>query len=306
MFDIKWIRDDPEAFDAGLARRGLDPQSPALLALDQTRREAQTRAQELQTRRNELSKIIGRARAAGENTEAEIQEVASSKKEQAAAEDAAKARGVDLESALAELPNLPLEDVPDGADEEDNIEVRRWGEPKSFSFAPKEHFEIGEGLGMMDFETAAKMSGSRFCILSGALARLERSLGAFMLDLHTGEHGYTEVNPPALVRDDAAFGTGQLPKFEEDLFKTENGYWLIPTAEVPLTNMIAGEILEGRPTVSRFSAMTSCFRSEAGAAGRDTRGMIRQHQFSKVELVSVAHPDGSDSELGAGTNDKLR
>ena len=302
MFDIKWIRDDPEAFDAGLARRGLDPQSPALLALDQTRREAQTRAQELQTRRNELSKIIGRAKAAGENAEAEIQEVASSKKEQAAAEDAAKARGVDLESALAELPNLPLDDVPDGADEHDNIEVRRWGEPKSFSFAPKEHFEIGEGLGMMDFETAAKMSGSRFCILSGALARLERSLGAFMLDLHTGEHGYTEVNPPALVRDDAAFGTGQLPKFEEDLFKTENGYWLIPTAEVPLTNMVAGEILEEEDLPFRFSAMTSCFRSEAGAAGRDTRGMIRQHQFSKVEMVSIVHPDGSDAELERMTN----
>ena len=302
MFDIKWIRDDPEAFDAGLARRGLDPQSPALLALDQNRREAQTRAQELQTRRNELSKIIGRAKAAGENAEAEIQEVASSKKEQAAAEDAAKARGVDLESALAELPNLPLDDVPDGADEDNNIEVRRWGEPKSFSFAPKEHFEIGEGLGMMDFETAAKMSGSRFCILSGALARLERSLGAFMLDLHTGEHGYTEINPPALVRDDAAFGTGQLPKFEEDLFKTENGYWLIPTAEVPLTNMVASEILEEEDLPFRFSAMTSCFRSEAGAAGRDTRGMIRQHQFSKVEMVSMVHPDGSDSELERMTN----
>ena len=302
MFDIKWIRDNPEAFDAGLARRGLDPQSPALLALDQTRREAQTRAQELQTRRNELSKIIGRAKADGENAEAEIQEVASSKKEQAAAEDAAKARGADLESALAELPNLPLDDVPDGADEDDNIEVRRWGEIKSFSFPPKEHFEIGEGLGMMDFETAAKMSGSRFCILSGALARLERSLGAFMLDLHTGEHGYTEVNPPALVRDDAAFGTGQLPKFEEDLFKTENGYWLIPTAEVPLTNMVASEILEEEDLPFRFSAMTSCFRSEAGAAGRDTRGMIRQHQFSKVELVSVAHPDGSDAELERMTN----
>ena len=302
MFDIKWIRDAPEAFDAGLARRGLDPQSPALLALDQNRREAQTRAQELQTRRNELSKIIGRAKAAGENAEAEIQEVASSKKEHAAAEDAVKARGVDLESALAELPNLPLDDVPDGANEDDNIEVRRWGEPKSFSFAPKEHFEIGEGLGMMDFETAAKMSGSRFCILSGALARLERSLGAFMLDLHTGEHGYTEVNPPALVRDDAAFGTGQLPKFEEDLFKTENGYWLIPTAEVPLTNMVAGEILEEEDLPFRFSAMTSCFRSEAGAAGRDTRGMIRQHQFSKVEMVSMVHPDGSDSELERMTN----
>ena len=209
---------------------------------------------------------------------------------------------MDLESALAELPNLPLDDVPDGADEDDNIEVRRWGEPKSFSFAPKEHFEIGEGLGMMDFETAAKMSGSRFCILSGALARLERSLGAFMLDLHTGEHGYTEVNPPALVRDDAAFGTGQLPKFEEDLFKTENGYWLIPTAEVPLTNMVAGEILEEEDLPFRFSAMTSCFRSEAGAAGRDTRGMIRQHQFSKVEMVSIVHPDGSDAELERMTN----
>ncbi len=302
MFDIKWIRDDPEAFDAGLARRGLDPRSPALLALDQTRREAQTRAQELQTRRNELSKIIGRAKAAGKNAEAEIQEVASSKKEQAAAEDAAKTRGVDLENALAELPNLPLNDVPDGEDEDDNIEVRRWGEPKLFSFTPKEHFEIGEGLGMMDFETAAKISGSRFCILSGALARMERSLGAFMLDLHTGEHGYTEVNPPVLVRDDAAFGTGQLPKFEEDLFKTENGYWLIPTAEVPLTNMAAGEILEEDDLPFRFSAMTSCFRSEAGAAGKDTRGMIRQHQFSKVEMVSIAHPDESDMELERMTN----
>ena len=297
MFDIKWIRGDPDAFDAGLARRGLDPQSPALLSLDKSRREAQMRAQELQTRRNELSKIIGRAKVAGENAEAQIQEVASSKKEQAAAEDAAKARGVDLESALAELPNLPLNDVPDGADEDDNIEVRRWGEPKSFSFAPKEHFEIGEGLGMMDFETAAKMSGSRFCILSGVLARMERSLGAFMLDLHTGEHGYTEVNPPALVRDDAAFGTGQLPKFEEDLFKTENGYWLIPTAEVPLTNMVAGEILEEEDLPIRYSAMTSCFRSEAGAAGKDTRGMIRQHQFSKVEMVSITHPNESDAEL---------
>ncbi|MDG2033598.1 MAG: serine--tRNA ligase [Rhodospirillales bacterium] len=302
MFDIKWIRDDPKAFDAGLARRGLDPQSPALLALDQTRREAQTRAQELQTRRNELSKIIGQAKAAGENAEAEIQEVASSKKEQAAAEDAAKVGGADLESAMAGLPNLPLDDVPDGADEDSNIEVRRCGEPKSFSFTPKEHFEIGEDLGMMDFETAAKMSGSRFCILSGALARMERALGAFMLDLHTGEHGYTEVNPPALVRDDAAFGTGQLPKFEEDLFKTENGYWLIPTAEVPLTNMAAGEILGEDDLPRRYSAMTSCFRSEAGAAGKDTRGMIRQHQFSKVEMVSIVHPDEADAELERMTN----
>ncbi len=302
MFDIKWIRDDPKAFDAGLARRGLDPQSPALLALDQTRREAQTRAQELQTRRNELSKIIGQAKAAGENAEAEIQEVASSKREQAAAEDAAKVGGADLESAMAGLPNLPLDDVPDGADEDSNIEVRRWGEPKLFSFTPKEHFEIGEDLGMMDFETAAKMSGSRFCILSGALARMERALGAFMLDLHTGEHGYTEVNPPALVRDDAAFGTGQLPKFEEDLFKTENGYWLIPTAEVPLTNMAAGEILGEDDLPRRYSAMTSCFRSEAGAAGKDTRGMIRQHQFSKVEMVSIAHPDEADAELERMTN----
>ena len=302
MFDIKSIRDDPGAFDAGLARRRMDPQSPVLLALDQTRREVQSRAQELQTRRNELSKIIGQAKAAGENAEAEIREVASSKREQAAAEDAAKTAGADLEKTMAGLPNLPLEDVPDGADEHDNLEVRNWGEPRLFSFPPKEHFEIGEKLGMMDFETAAKMSGSRFCILSGALARMERALGAFMLDLHTNEHGYMEVNPPALVRDEAAFGTGQLPKFEEDLFKTENGYCLIPTAEVPLTNMVAGEILEEKDLPRRYSAMTSCFRSETGAAGKDTRGMIRQHQFSKVEMVSIAHPDESDAELERMTN----
>jgi len=297
MFDIRWIRDEPAAFDAGLARRGMDPQSGALLELDKKRREAQTRAQELQTRRNELSKIIGKAKAAGDDADAEIQEVASSKDEQAAMEEAAKTIGAELDDAMSGIPNVPLDDVPDGDDEDSNVEVRKWGEPKAFSFKPKEHFELGEDLGLMDFETAAKMSGSRFCILSGALARLERALGAFMLDLHTGEHGYTEVNPPALVRDDAAFGTGQLPKFEEDLFKTENGYWLIPTAEVPLTNMVGNEILDEEELPKRYTAMTWCFRSEAGAAGKDTRGMIRQHQFTKVEMVSIAHPDESDAEL---------
>jgi len=302
MFDIRWIRDEPDAFDTGLARRGVEPHAPALIDLDKKRREAQTRAQELQTRRNELSKIIGKAKAAGEDAETEIQEVASSKDEQAAAEEAAKTIGIELDDAMSGIPNLPLDDVPDGDDEDSNVEIRKWGEPKVFSFTPKEHFELGEGLGMMDFETAAKMSGSRFCILSGALARMERALGAFMLDLHTGEHGYTEVNPPALVRDDAAFGTGQLPKFEEDLFKTENGYWLIPTAEVPLTNMVGNEILDEEELPKRYTSMTWCFRSEAGAAGKDTRGMIRQHQFTKVEMVSIALPDESDAELERMTN----
>ncbi len=302
MFDIRWIRDEPDAFDTGLARRGVEPHAPALIDLDKKRREAQTRAQELQTRRNELSKIIGKAKAAGEDAETEIQEVASSKDEQAAAEEAAKTIGIELDDAMSGIPNLPLDDVPDGDDEDSNVEIRKWGEPKVFSFTPKEHFELGEGLGMMDFETAAKMSGSRFCILWGGLARMEGARGAFMLDLHTGEHGYTEVNPPALVRDDAAFGTGQLPKFEEDLFKTENGYWLIPTAEVPLTNMVGNEILDEEELPKRYTSMTWCFRSEAGAAGKDTRGMIRQHQFTKVEMVSIALPDESDAELERMTN----
>ncbi len=302
MFDIRWIREEPDALDAGMARRGLEPMAAQLIEIDKRRRDAQTRAQELQTRRNELSKEIGKAKAAGEDASAAIAEVQNSKDAQAAAEDEAKTVGEELDAALSGLPNVPLDDVPDGADEDDNIEVRNWGEPKQIGFTPKEHFDIGEGLGLMDFETAAKMSGARFCILSGTLARMERALAAFMLDLHTGENGYTEVNPPALVRDNAAFGTGQLPKFEEDLFKTTNDFWLIPTAEVPLTNMVANEILDEDTLPRRMTAMTWCFRSEAGAAGRDTRGMIRQHQFTKVELVSIVHPDESLAELERMTN----
>jgi len=297
MFDIKWIRDNAEAFDAGLARRGLDGMSDGLIELDRIRRDAETKAQEIQAERNKLSKQIGAAKAKGEDASDIIAEVSRSKEAQATAEDEARAATDKLNDALMGIPNLPFDDVPDGADESDNREERTWGDLPSFDFAPKEHFDLGEALGLMDFETAAKMSGARFVLLTGALARMERALGSLMLDMHTGDHGMTEVNPPALVRDEALYGTGQLPKFGEDLFKTEDGLWLIPTAEVPLTNIIAGEILDEETLPRRYTAMTWCFRSEAGSAGKDTRGMIRQHQFSKVEMVSVTTPDESDSEL---------
>jgi seryl-tRNA synthetase len=296
MFDIKTIREQPDAFDAGMDRRGLGPQAGALIAVDKRRREAQTAAQELQTRRNALSKLIGQAKAKGEDAVAEIEEVARSKDAQGAAEKEAVAAGGELDASMAALPNVLAADVPDGANEDDNQELRRWGEPREMSFEAREHFDIGEALGMMDFETAAKMSGARFVILSGALARMERALASFMLDTHTTEFDYTEVNPPALVREGALFGTGQLPKFAEDLFKTDNDYWMIPTAEVPLTNLVAGQILDEDDLPRRYTAMTWCFRSEAGSAGKDTRGMIRQHQFTKVELVSVTHPDKSEAE----------
>jgi seryl-tRNA synthetase len=296
MFDIKTIREQPDAFDAGLARRRLEPQAGVLIAIDKRRREAQTVAQELQTRRNALSKLIGQSKSKGGDAAAEIEEVARSKDAQGAAEKEAGAATAELEAALAGLPNIPAADVPDGEDEGDNQELRRWGEPRDLGFPAKEHFELGEALGLIDFETAAKMSGARFVILSGALARMERALAAFMLDMHTTEFGYTEVNPPALVRDNALFGTGQLPKFAEDLFKTDNDYWLIPTAEVPLTNLVAGQILDEDDLPRRYTAMTWCFRSEAGSAGKDTRGMIRQHQFTKVELVSIVDPDQSGLE----------
>ena len=297
MFDIRWIRENPEAFDRGQQRRGADPSAERLLALDARRREAQTRAQEIQARRNKLSKEIGAAKARGEDAQAIIDEVSRSKQEQAAAEDEARQATAELETALAELPNLPGDDVPDGLDESANVEIRIWGEPAAFDFTPKEHFEIGEDLGLMDFERAARMSGARFVILTGALARLERALADFMLDLHTGEFGYTEVSPPSLVRDEALFGTSQLPKFGEDLFRTTADLWLIPTAEVPLTNMVAEEILDPAHLPKRVTALTTCYRSEAGAAGKDTRGMIRHHQFQKVELVSVTLPEESDAEL---------
>ena len=297
MFDIKWIRDNPDAFDKGMERRGLSPQAPSLLALDAKRRDAQTRAQELQTTRNTLSKQIGALKSKGEDASEIMAQVSESKDAQAAAEAEASAAAEALNDALARLPNLPFDDVPDGKSEDDNVEVRRVGEPKAFDFPVRDHVDLGESLGMMDFETAAKLAGARFVLLSGGLARLERALGAFMLDHNTTEFGYTEVNPPAMVNDKTMFGTGQLPKFGDDLFKTTDGYWLIPTAEVPLTNIVAEHIVDEDYLPRRFTALTWCFRSEAGAAGKDTRGMIRQHQFSKVEMVSVTHPDHSLDEL---------
>ena len=297
MHDIRWIRDNPEAFDAALARRGLAPESASLIALDSRRREAQTEAQTLQSERNALSKDIGRAKAEGRDVADVIARVGAMKDrlgeleaEQKGAEDA-------LTAALEVIPNLPFEDVPVGEDEAANVELRRVGDRPAFDFEPKQHFDLGEALGEMDFDTAASLSGARFVLLSGRLARLERALAQFMLDTHTGEFGYTEISPPVLVRDHVLYGTGQLPKFAEDQYRTEEGMWLIPTAEVPLTNLAAGQVVEENSLPRRYTAYTLCFRSEAGAAGRDTRGMLRQHQFSKVEMVSIAHPDRSETEL---------
>ena len=296
MFDVKWIRDNPEAFDRGRARRNLPPLSAEILALDTKRRAAQTSWQELQARRNDLSKQIGQLKAKKEDASAIMAEVAALKDTMAEAEkveqDAAKA----LDDLLASIPNLPADDVPEGHDEKANREERVVGGKPNFAFTPKQHFELGEGLGLMSFEDAAKLSGARFVVLKGMLSRLERALAQFMLDLHTGTNGYTEVSPPFLVRDTALYGTGQLPKFAEDQFVTTQGLWLIPTSEVPLTNLAAEEIIDETALPWRFTALTPCFRSEAGAAGKDTRGMIRQHQFQKVELVSIAHPDHSDEE----------
>jgi seryl-tRNA synthetase len=297
MFDIKWIRENPEAFDAGLDKRGLAPLSEGLIALDKKRRGSQTEAQEIKSARNQVSKQIGAAKAKGEDAAELIAEVSRSKQAEADAEKDAGQLSRELETALSAIPNLPGEGVPVGTDEEDNIEVRTWGTPSTFDFDPKEHFDLGESLGLMDFDRASKISGARFVVLAGALARMERALASLMLDLHTMENGYQEVNPPALVNDATLYGTGQLPKFGEDLFRTTDGLSLIPTAEVPLTNLVSGEILEQDKLPIRRTAMTWCFRSEAGAAGRDTRGMIRQHQFTKVELVSIAEPENSDEEL---------
>jgi len=296
MHDLKQIRDDPQAFDAGLKRRGLPPQSAAILALDAKRRAAQTRLQEQQQRRNEVSRQVGAAKSKGQDATVLMAEVAQLKEAMEAATAEEQAVAAELEQILAGIPNLPAADVPDGADADTNVEIRRHGNPRNFSFAPKQHFEVGEKLGLMDFAAAAKLSGSRFVVLKGALARLERALAAFMIDIHTGEFGYQEILPPFLVNDQTAYGTGNLPKFGDDLFRTREGFWLIPTAEVPLTNLVADEILDESVLPLRFTAHTPCFRSEAGAAGKDTRGMIRVHQFSKVELVSIAHPDHSAAE----------
>jgi seryl-tRNA synthetase len=296
MHDLKLIRDDPEGFDRALARRRLQPLSASLLELDRERREALTRSQEIQARRNKLAKEIGEAKRKGGDAAALMAEAEQGKSEQAEAESRATALGGELDQRLAGIPNLPAPEVPDGPDETANKELRRVGAPREFPFQPKPHDEIGTALGLMDFERAARMSGARFVVLKGAMARLERALAQFMLDLHTREFGYQEIAPPLLVRDEAVFGTGQLPKFAADLFRTGEGFWLIPTAEVSLTNLVREEILDEADLPLRFTAWTPCFRSEAGAAGKDTRGMIRQHQFSKVELVSIAHPDRSEEE----------
>jgi seryl-tRNA synthetase len=356
MHDLKWIRENPAEFDKGLARRGLPPMSPAILTLDEERRGNTTKLQEMQARRNAASKEIGKAKGKGGDpakADALMAEVAALKDQIAAGEQRERELDEEMRTLLAGIPNIPAPDVPDGKDEHDNVEVRRVGEPRKFNFEPKQHYELGEALGLMDFEAAAKISGSRFTVLKGPLARLERAIGQFMLDVQTGDHGYTEVNPPLLVKDDAAFGTAQLPKFADDLFfatqesiflyfesvregprqalwrnaqagspddadgirknideqrahtaTVEDGValvknhrrWLIPTAEVPLTNLVRESILLEAELPHRFTALTPCFRAEAGAAGKDTRGMIRQHQFYKVELVSIATPDTSEDE----------
>jgi seryl-tRNA synthetase len=297
MHDIKALRDDPGAYDRGWASRGLPAQTPELLELDRRLRIAQTALQAAQSRRNDVSKLIGMAKsrrdegAAGEL----MAEVELLKTEIARETEAERTAGEALRERLAALPNLPATEAPVGEDETANVELRRWGEPFAIK-EPKDHVTLGEGLGLMDFEVAARMSGARFVMLMGDLARLERALGQFMLDIQTREHGYLEVSPPLLVRDEAAFGTGQLPKFAEDLFRTTDGRWLIPTAEVSLTNLVREEIVEEAELPLRLTALTPCFRSEAGASGRDTRGMIRQHQFYKVELVSITTPETSDEE----------
>jgi seryl-tRNA synthetase len=347
MHDIKWIRDNPDAFDRALARRGLAAEAKRLIEIDERRRAAIQKAEAALARRNTASREIGAAKKSNEEAAAQalLAEVARLKAEIPQLEEEVKRASEELEDKLAEIPNMPLDEVPDGKDPSDNVEHHRFGAKRNYGFAPQQHFDLGEALGQMDFETAAKLSGARFVVLKGGLARLERALGQFMLDLHTGEHGYTEVNPPLLVRDDAMYGTAQLPKFSDDQFRVETeevqrkhayvmfdqdraavldyaekygieaarnkklevlGFvyelapdrrWLIPTAEVPLTNLVRESILDESDLPLRFTAGTPCFRAEAGAAGKDTRGMIRQHQFDKVELVSITTPEQSRDEL---------
>ena len=298
MLDVRWIREEPAALDRALARRHADPRSGDILALDERRRSLIASLQAMQERRNAASREIGAAKAAKDEARAAalMAEVTELKTRMPEDEVALKAAEAALDATLAELPNPPLDEVPEGADEKDNLELRQVGARPAFDFTPRQHFEIGEALGLMDFEAASKLSGARFVVLKGALARLERALGQFMLDLHTDKHGYTEVQPPLLVKDAALFGTAQLPKFAEDQFRTTGEFWLIPTAEVPLTNLVREQILDEAVLPLRFTALTPCFRSEAGSAGRDTRGMLRQHQFDKVEMVSITTPETSIEE----------
>jgi seryl-tRNA synthetase len=312
MHDIKWIRENPDAFDAGLKRRGLSPLTASLLGIDEKRRAAIQAAEQALARRNAASKEIGEAKKTKDDVRAAalMEEVAGLKTRLPELEAAAKAADEELREALAAIPNLPLDEVPDGTDEHGNVQRHVFGNRRNYAFAPKPHDDLGTSLGYMDFESAAKLSGARFVVLKKGLARLERAIGQFMLDLHTNEHGYTEINPPLLVRNEVMFGTGQLPKFEDDQFwaikgellvspddrlKTER-LGLIPTAEVSLTNLVRESIVEEKELPMRLTALTPCFRAEAGAAGRDTRGMIRQHQFTKVELVSITTPETSKDE----------
>jgi len=296
MLDLKWIRDNPDAFDAALARRKLAPLSEQVMALDAKRRHLQTELQTTQAKRNEAAKAIGKAKAAGEDAEPLIREVAALKSSAQQMEADDRALAVQMDDLLSGIPNILSDEVPIGDDEDDNVELRKCGDIPSFDFDPKEHYVLGADLGLMDFETAAKLSGSRFVVNKGPLARLERALAAFMIDVHTQEKGYLEVSPPVIVRDTALYGTSQLPKFEEDLYKLNTGSYLIPTAEVPLTNLVSGSILDEAELPLRFTAHTLCFRSEAGSAGKDTAGMLRQHQFAKVEMVSITAPDHSAAE----------
>ncbi|WP_427023147.1 serine--tRNA ligase [Aureimonas ureilytica] len=298
MLDIKWIRDNAEVLDEALKRRGSAVSSSEIVLLDEKRRQHLKSLQDWQSQRNEASKLIGKAKASGDAALADetMRTVADLKTKIQDGEKLEREIDAEINALLATIPNIPLAEVPTGADESGNVEIRLVGEKRSFDFQPKEHFELGEALGLMDFERAARMSGSRFTVLRGDLARLERALGQFMVETHTREFGYEEVSPPLLVRDEALFGTSQLPKFSEDLFQTTDGRWLIPTAEVSLTNLVREEILDEASLPLRFTALTPSFRSEAGSAGRDTRGMLRQHQFYKAELVSITTPETSLAE----------
>ena len=297
MHDIKYIRDNPDDFDAALAKRGVEAVAQHILALDEQSRALKTQVQEGQARRNEASKAIGKAKGQGDEDAAQalMAEVAELKSKLPELEEQEREVSGRLQTVLAALPNLPADGVPLGDDEEGNVEVARWGEPRKFDFDPKEHSDIGPALGL-EFETAATMSGARFAFLRGQMAGLQRAIGQYMLDQQTMTNGFQECAPPLLVRDEAVFGTGQLPKFSEDLFQTTDGLWLIPTAEVSLTNSVNGQILDEAQLPIRLTALTPCFRSEAGSAGKDTKGLIRQHQFEKVEMVAISHPDHSDAE----------
>ncbi|MCV2880905.1 serine--tRNA ligase [Actibacterium sp. XHP0104] len=298
MHDIKAIRENPAAFDAALARRGDDPMSGAVLTLDEERRAKILAAETAQAEQNKASKSVGAAKASGDEAEFERLRalVAEKKAEVAALTEEAKAMDAALNDLLLTIPNLPADDVPQGADEADNVEIRRWGTPREFTFKPREHYELPAVQDGMDFETAAKLSGSRFVLLSGAVARVHRALAQFMINTHVDENGLTEAITPVLVREEMMYGTGQLPKFGEDSYQTNDGWWLIPTAEVTLTNIVNNVTVAEDYMPRRYVAHTQCFRSEAGSAGRDTSGMLRQHQFEKVEMVSITRPEDSDAE----------